>query len=87
MSESWIITDETNCGQEENAGSIKLKGPKGLSHYHIFKIEPNGCYAFDRYSSGQTIKQESRKFAEEVVKVLNRELPGGRPRVRRKGKR
>jgi len=85
----WHIESEfTNYRDrpENHAGSIKLNGSWG--DYHIFKIEPNGIYALGasyKDNNEEETKQLSQEFAELVVKVLNRELPGGKLRVRRKG--
>jgi len=84
----WHIESEfTNCGDcpENHAGSIKLQGANG--DFYVFKIEPNGSYALEggyatRY---EDTRKRSRELAELVVRVLNRELPGGKLRVRRKG--
>ena len=84
----WFIDSKhTNCHDpaSNHAGSIKLDGPRGI--FYIFKIEPNGSYALDSTYTGEDAdtKQKSRELADRVVKVLNRELPGGKFRVRRKG--
>lgn len=88
--ESWTILDDTNHHDEPDthAGSICLSGPNDRGIFYVFKIEPNGCYATTEFGYGddkETVKAASRELAELVVKVLNRELPEGKLRVRRKG--
>lgn len=88
QNESWTISEDTNYHDKpgSHAGSICLSS--GYGRFYVFKIEPNGCYAvsgFGYRDDGKEVQAASRKLAELVVRVLNRELPGGKLRVRRKG--